>query len=152
MNLCLAIVIIIAFSAMNAVVLEPDLNRIPSRISYWSSFRLLIGLAASFSVKRHRIHAPLTLVIMTILGMSLVRHADHCLARRGLDSVPCVILGIVFMYFMSGLIFYHAVAASVIVMFAYLAAGTALVLPGREFSYTRWPSWLPICSVPRSPT
>ena len=40
-----------------------------------------------------------------------------------------------FIYFMSGLIFYHAVAANVIVMLVYLAAGTVLELPGREFSY-----------------
>jgi len=34
---------------------------------------------------------------------------------------------------MCGLIFYHALAASVIVTLVYLAAGTALQLPGREF-------------------
>src|ERR1700679_202892 len=31
-NLCLAMLIIIAFSAMDAMVLGPDINRIPSRI------------------------------------------------------------------------------------------------------------------------
>jgi hypothetical protein len=31
-NLCLAILIVIAFSAMDAMVLGPDLDRIPSRI------------------------------------------------------------------------------------------------------------------------
>ena len=36
---------------------------------------------------------------------------------------------------MGGLIFYHAVAANVIVMLAYLGVGTALQLPGREFAY-----------------
>ncbi len=136
-NLCLAVVIIVAFSAMNAMVLEPDLNRIPSRICILVIIPvLLIGLAASFSVKRHRIHAPLTIVIMTILGLSLA--AMQIIASLGGVSIlfPCVILGIVFTYFMSGLIFYHAVAASVIVMFSYLAAGTALMLAGREFSYS----------------
>ena len=36
---------------------------------------------------------------------------------------------------MGGLIFYHALAANVIMMLAYLAAGTVLQLPGREFGY-----------------
>jgi diguanylate cyclase (GGDEF)-like protein len=136
-NLCLAIVIIIAFSAMNAMVLEPELDRIPSGICILVIIPvLLIGLALSFSVQRHRIHAPLTMLLMTILGLSLA--AMQIIALRGGVSIlfPGVILGIVFMYFMSGLIFYHAVAASVIVMFVYLAAGTALMFPGREFSYS----------------
>jgi diguanylate cyclase (GGDEF)-like protein len=36
---------------------------------------------------------------------------------------------------MGGLIFYHAVAANLIVMFVYLIVGFALQLPGREFAY-----------------
>src|SRR3979490_612013 len=44
-------------------------------------------------------------------------------------------LTIIFIYFMGGLIFYHAVAANVIVMLVYLGAGNALELPGREFAY-----------------
>src|SRR3974390_303603 len=136
-NLCLAIVIIIAFSAMNAVVLGADLDRIPSMICILVIIPvLLLGLGASFTGQRHRIHAPLTILCMTLLGLSLA--AMQIIAARGgvFLLFPCVILGIVFMYFMSGLIFYHAVAASVIVMFVYLAAGTALLSPGREFSYS----------------
>ncbi len=48
---------------------------------------------------------------------------------------PCLMLSLIFIYFMGGLVFYHAVAANVIVMFAYLGVGTALQLPGREFAY-----------------
>ncbi len=72
---------------------------------------------------------------MTIFGLSVA--AIQIIAARGGISllIPCLILSIVFIYFMSGLIFYHAVAANVIVMLAYLAAGTVLELPGREFSY-----------------
>jgi diguanylate cyclase (GGDEF)-like protein len=72
---------------------------------------------------------------MTIFGLSVA--AIQIIASRGGVSllIPCLILSIVFIYFMSGLIFYHAVAANVIVMLAYLAAGTVLELPGREFSY-----------------
>src|ERR1700728_1831702 len=136
-NLCLAILIAIAFSAMDAMVLGPKLDRIPSRIQILVIIPiLLIGLASSFSPHRHRIHAPLTLVIMTIFGLSVA--AIQIIAAHGGISllVPCVILSIVFIYFMSGLIFYHAVLASVIVMLAYLAAGTAVELPGAEFSYS----------------
>jgi diguanylate cyclase (GGDEF)-like protein len=136
-NLCLAILIAIAFAAMDAMILGPQLDRIPSRIQIIVIIPiLLIGLACSFSPQRHRIHAPLTIIIMTVFGLSVA--AIQIIASRGGVSllIPCVLLSIVFIYFMSGLIFYHAVAANLIVMLAYLAAGIVLELPGREFSYS----------------
>ena len=70
------------------------------------------------------------------VGLSVAAIQIIAALRRRLDSCfPCLMLTIVFIYFMGGLIFYHAVAANVIVMLVYLAAGTALQLPGREFSY-----------------
>ncbi len=48
---------------------------------------------------------------------------------------PGLILTAIYIYFMGGLIFYHALAANVIVILAYLAAGSALQLPVREFGY-----------------
>lgn len=136
-NLSLAMLIVIAFSAMDAMVLGPQLDRIPTRIYILGIIPLLlIGLASSFSPQRHRIHAPLTIVTMTLFGLCVA--ATQIIASLGGISMltPSLILSIVFIYFMSGLIFYHAVAANVIVMLVYLAAGTALLLPGREFSYT----------------
>jgi diguanylate cyclase (GGDEF)-like protein len=136
-NLCLATIIIIAFSAMDAMVLGPQLDRIPSKIDILVIIpMLLIGLASSFSPQRHRIHAPLTIITMSVFGLSVA--SIQIMASLGGISIliPSLILGIVFIYFMSGLIFYHAVAVNVIVMLVYLAAGTALVLPGREFSYS----------------
>ena len=136
-NLCLAIVIAIAFSAMDALVLGPELDRVPSRIQIMVIIPLLLlGLASSFAPQRQRFHAPLTLVIMTLFGLSVA--AIEITASHGGISLllPCLILTIVFIYFMSGLLFYHAVAANLIVMLVYLAAGTELLLPGREFSYS----------------
>src|ERR1700728_2601422 len=71
-NLSLAMLIVIAFSAMDAMVLGPQLDRIPSRISILAVIPLLlIGLASSFSPWRHRIHAPLTILTMTLFGLSV---------------------------------------------------------------------------------
>ncbi len=44
-------------------------------------------------------------------------------------------LTVIFVYFLAGLTFYHAIAANFIVMLAYLGGGTALQVPGREFAY-----------------
>ena len=135
-NFCMAVVITIAFCAMESVVLGPELNRIPSLIHMMVIIpTLLIGLAASFSLRRDRIYPPLAVVASTILGLGVA--AIQIIAMRGGVSIlfPCLMLTIIFIYFMGGLIFYHSVAANAIVMFAYLAAGTALQLPGREFAY-----------------
>jgi diguanylate cyclase (GGDEF)-like protein len=135
-NLCLAVVITIAFSALESTVLGPELNRIPSMIHMLVVIPiLLIGLASSFSAQRHRIYPPLAAVASTILGLGV--GTIQIIATLGGMSIlfPCLMLAIIFIYFMAGLIFYQAVAANAVVMLAYLAAGTALQLPGREFAY-----------------
>jgi diguanylate cyclase (GGDEF)-like protein len=135
-NLCLAVIITIAFNAMDSVVLSPQLNRIPSMIHMLMIVPiLLIGLAATFAAQRHKIYPPLALIASTVLGLGVV--AIQIIATLGGVSIlfPCLMLSIVFVYFLSGLIFYHAVAANVIVMLVYLGVGTALQLPGREFAY-----------------
>src|SRR5216683_3249842 len=135
-NICLAVVITIAFSAMESTVLGPELNRVPSMIHMLVIIPiLLIGLASSFSAQRHRIYPPLAVIASAILGVGVV--AIQIVATLGGVSIlfPCLMLAIIFIYFMAGLFFYHAVAPSVIVLFVYLAAGTALQLPGREFAY-----------------
>jgi diguanylate cyclase (GGDEF)-like protein len=135
-NLCLAVVITIAFCALEGMVLGPELNRVPGMIHMLVIIpTLLLGIASSFSPQRHRIYPPLALIASTILGLGVV--AIQIIATLGGMSIlfPCLMLAIIFIYFMGGLIFYHALAANMIVMFVYLAAGTVLQLPGREFAY-----------------
>jgi diguanylate cyclase (GGDEF)-like protein len=135
-NLCLAVVITIAFSALESIVLGPELNRVPSMIHMLVIIpTLLLGLASSFATQRHRIYPPLALIASMVLGLGVA--AIQIIATLGGMSIlfPCLMLTIIFIYFMGGLIFYHALAANMLVMFVYLAAGTALQLPGREFAY-----------------
>src|SRR5258708_39196287 len=71
-NFCLAVVITIAFSAMESTVLGPELNRVPSMIHMLVIIPiLLIGLASSFSAQRHRIYPPLAVVASTIVCLGL---------------------------------------------------------------------------------
>jgi diguanylate cyclase (GGDEF)-like protein len=135
-NLCLAILFTIAFSAMDSTVLGPELNRIPSMIRMLVIVPvMLIGFAASFSAQRQRICTPIMIVALTIVGLSGA--AVQIVASLGgiTTLFPSLMITILFIYLLGGLIFYHAVAANVIVMFMYLAVGTALMLPGREFSH-----------------
>ena len=56
---------------------------------------------------------PLAMIVVTILGLSVA--AVQIIATLGGVSIlfPCLMLTITFIYFMGGLIFYHAVAANV---------------------------------------
>jgi diguanylate cyclase (GGDEF)-like protein len=135
-NLCLAVVVNITFSAMESLVLGPQLGRVPSMIHMLLILpTLLIALASSFSPQAQRIYPPLAMVLAAIVGLGVA--VIQIIAALGGTSIlfPSLMLTVIFIYFMGGLIFYRSVAANVIVMLVYLGVGTALQLPGREFGY-----------------
>jgi diguanylate cyclase (GGDEF)-like protein len=134
-NLCLGVLITLAFTAVEAVVLTPALNRIPTLIHLLVMVPvLLIALAASFSPRRHRIYAPLALAAGTALGLSVVA---MLLITASIGTSPlfsCLLITTIFVYFMGGPIFYHSLAANVFVALVYLVAGGVLEFRG-EFGY-----------------
>ena len=71
-NLVLAILVSVAFSAMDSLVLGPELNRVPGLIHMLIVIPvLLIALASSFSQQRYKIYPLLTMTAVTILGLSV---------------------------------------------------------------------------------
>src|SRR5271169_2175456 len=135
-NLCLAITLVFAASAMQATLLGSDLNRIAAMIHLLVMIPLLLAcLAASFSVRRQRIYPPLTLAASIVAGLGVV--AIQLIAALGGTTIlfSGLVLTVIFIYFMGGLIFYHGLAANAVVTIAYLAAGIVMQLPGREFGY-----------------
>jgi diguanylate cyclase (GGDEF)-like protein len=135
-NLCLAIAISLAFSGVDATLFGPLLNRIPGMVHLLGTVPVLLAcLAASFSPYRHRLYPPVALAAASVLGVGMV--ATQFIATLGGVPIlfPCLLLVIIFIYFMVGLIFSHAVAANLLVIFVYLGAGIMLQLPGRDFGY-----------------
>ena len=134
-NLILGVVMTLAFTAVEAVVLTPALNRVPSLIHLLVIVPLLlIAFAASFSPRRDRFYAPLALAAGTVLGLSMVA----MLLMTASDGVsmlfPCLLVTTIFVYFMGGLTFYHALAANLFVALVYLVTGSAMQFRG-EFDY-----------------
>ncbi len=135
-NLGLMITIAIALSAMERVIMGPQLDRIPSMIYMLVIIPvLLIVLVASFSANRHRIFQPLTTAATTLVGLSMVAIQVIASSAGVAFLFPSLLLNTMYVYFMSGLGFYNALAANLIVMFAYLAVATSLQLPVREFAF-----------------
>jgi hypothetical protein len=97
LNLGLAITIALAFSAVGAMALVPELKRIPSMILMLVIIpMLLIALAVSFSARRHRYYPPLALAAGIALGLSVV--AIQLIASLGGVSLmfPCLLLTAIF--------------------------------------------------------
>jgi diguanylate cyclase (GGDEF)-like protein len=135
-NLCLATVITLAFAALEAAVLGPTLNRVPSIIHMLVIVPiLLLALAATFSERRHRIYPPLALAGGIVIGLSV--GAIQLIGSLGGVPIlfPCMLLTTIFIYFMGGLIFYPALAANLSVAIVYLFVRTGLEVAGREFGY-----------------
>ena len=96
---------------------------------------LLVALAASFSPRRHRLYPPVALAAGALIGLC-VAVIQLIAASRGVSQLfPTVLLVTIYIYFMGSLLFYHSVAANVLVATVYLSAGTALQLPGLEFGF-----------------
>jgi diguanylate cyclase (GGDEF)-like protein len=135
-NLCVALTITLAFSAVEAMVLGPELNRIPSMLHLWVIVPLLLaGIASSFSLRRYRLYPPLAVSGAAVISLSIAAIQLIAANHGGSVMFPSVLLTCVFTYFMAGLIFYHALAANLIVTFAYLGVGATLSLPGLEFGF-----------------
>ena len=135
-NLCLALTITVALSAVEATILGPVLNRIPSMIHMLLMVPILLGcLAVTFSAQRHRTYAICAPLAGACIGLCAL--AVQLLASLGGVSnlFPSLLLTSMFIYFMGGLVFYHALAANLLVTFAYLAAGSVLRLPGHDFGF-----------------
>ncbi len=135
-NLGLAMVIAVGFSAVETMMLGGSLHRIPSMIHMLVIVPLLlIMFAASISARRHRIYRTLSAAALIVCGLSQVV-VQVTGALGGVEFLfSCLILTTIYIYLMVGLTFYHALAVNVIVLFAFLAAGTVLPLPGPNFGY-----------------
>ena len=135
-SLLLAVLITVAFSAMDAIVLGRNLDRIPARVDLFVTVPLLLGvLAATFVASRQRVYPPIAMTALALCGLSQVAVQVDASVGGAASMYPSMIWTAIFAYFMTGLVFYQALAVNLTVLLAYLAAGTATQLAGPGFSY-----------------
>jgi diguanylate cyclase (GGDEF)-like protein len=135
-NLGLALISIVALTAMQVSSLGPAQSRIPNALHMLVMVPLILCcFAVSFSRRRHRLYPPLSLFTAVAAGLC-VMSIQLLAEQRGVAAVlPGMEICAIFVYFMMGLMFYHALAANLAVMLAYLALGSVLQLPQREFGF-----------------
>jgi diguanylate cyclase (GGDEF)-like protein len=135
-NLCLAVMVIVALSAMRAATPGMSLSPIPAVLRLLVIIPTLsLCFAATFARRRHRFYTPLSLFAAAAAGLCVA--AIQIIAESGGASivVPRLEIYAIFVYFMMGLMFYHSLALNLLVALVYLSAGTLMQLPGREFAF-----------------
>ena len=135
-NICLAILLVLILSAVEATLLGAALSRLPSMVHLFIVVPILmLCLVASFSERRDHLLPPIAIAAGVAVGLSAV--GTHVVAAQaGFSSLfPCVLLSSMFVYFMAGLIFYHALAANMAMTCVFLGAGTLFQLNDPAFGY-----------------
>jgi diguanylate cyclase (GGDEF)-like protein len=135
-NLCLGVIALMGLSAMRAATHGMAPNPVPVVLRLLVMIPMLVlCFAATFAFRRHRIYTPLSLIAAFAAGLSVV--TIQVIAESGGASmvVPRLEIYAIFVYFMMGLMFYHSLALNLMVALVYLAVGTVLQLPGREFAF-----------------
>jgi diguanylate cyclase (GGDEF)-like protein len=135
-NLCISVLAIIAISAVQTSVLGPQASHIPSMLRFVVMIpAVLLCLAASFSPRRHVIYPPIALFATTVIGLCVAAVQLSVADGGGMFAFPAMELATIFIYFMGGLVFYHALAATLVMTVGYIAAGTLMQLPPGKFGY-----------------
>jgi diguanylate cyclase (GGDEF)-like protein len=135
-NLCLAIIAVVALAAMESSLLGPPLNRVSNVLHILVMIpALLLCLGASFLQRRHRIYPALSLACALLIGLCVVAVQISAALGGASFALPCLELTAIFIYFMGGLPFYNALASNMVVIVSYITAGASLQLPGREFGF-----------------
>jgi diguanylate cyclase (GGDEF)-like protein len=133
-NLCLTVLTLVVVLAVRMSTSGIAMSPIPVVLRLAVMIPVtLVCFAATFWLKRRRIYRPLALIASLAVGLCAV--AIQVIAESGGASlaVPRLELYAIVVYFMVGLMFYQALAVNLCVVLGYLAMGTLLKLPAREF-------------------
>jgi diguanylate cyclase (GGDEF)-like protein len=134
-NLCLAIMLSLAFCAVDGLLLGSSVHRFPSVMLLAVVVpTLLLALASSFASRPARMYLPTA--ICSALAVDLAVLAVQVVASLGgVVMFAPLIMTTIFTYFMAGLMFYRSLAVNCFIMVIYLTVGTAMAFPVREFGY-----------------
>jgi len=135
-NLCLAISLSLAMCAVDALLLGTALHRLPSIVLLAVVVPTLSAcLVMSFSKQLLKLYVRSAVCAASLIGLAFVGTQVFASLAGVAMLFPSLILATIFTYLMSGLMFYQSLAVNGFITAAYLAAGTALSLPTREFGY-----------------
>ncbi len=121
-NLWIALIIVVGFSLMTHLVLEPPVNRLMDQIRLVMFGPILIfGLILVRSGLYERYYPLACQLLAPVFGAGVAVLAVIA-ARHGVNLIATVVIMTIFIYFMLGMLFHAALASALLVSAAYVLA------------------------------
>lgn len=131
-NLWLAFVFVVGFSLLTRVVIEPEVNRLMDLLRL-AIFGPLLGIALLCVYSpRHQHLYPIALLVGTPVFGAGVAVLAVIAALHGVSLISTVVIATIYTYFMLGMLFYGALAASAVVLVSYAVAARIGGIPPAE--------------------
>jgi diguanylate cyclase (GGDEF)-like protein len=128
-NLWLAIVFVVAFSALTHLVLDAPVNQLLDLIRVAMFAPLLgIGLAVVYSPLYRRFYPLVSQIGAPTFGIGVTVLAVIA-ASHGVSLIATVVLVSIYIFFMLGMTFYSALGSSLLVFISYFISAAAVGLP-----------------------
>jgi diguanylate cyclase (GGDEF)-like protein len=128
-NLWLAIVFVVAFSALTHLVLDGPVNRLLDLIRFAVFTPILgIGLALVYSPLYRRFYPLVCQIAAPTFGIGVTVLAVLA-AAHGVSLIATVVLVSIYIFFMLGMTFYAALGSSLLVFVSYFISAAAVGLP-----------------------
>ena len=135
-NMVLGFLMLIAFSVTESVILGKGLNHIPNTLHFLVMTPVSVALIAlSFSDFGKRHYAKFMMSGGALIGLCVV--GTVIVGAQGGVAIlfPCLILTTIYLYLLTGLIFYHALSINMVVYLVYVLVAIGLDLPSRDLAY-----------------
>jgi diguanylate cyclase (GGDEF)-like protein len=127
-NLWIALIIVLGFSLMTHLVLEPAVNRLMDQIRLAMFGPILaIGLLLVRSDFYHRYYPLACQLLAPVFGAGVAILAVIA-ARHGVNLISTVVIMTIFIYFMLGMLFHSALASALLVSGSYVLAAVVAEL------------------------
>jgi diguanylate cyclase (GGDEF)-like protein len=128
-NLWLAIVFVVAFSALTHLVLDEPVNQLLDLIRVAMFAPILgIGLAVVYSPRYRRFYPLVSQIGAPTFGIGVTVLAVIA-AAHGVSLIATVVLVSIYIFFMLGMTFYSALGSSLLVFVSYFISAAAVGLP-----------------------
>ncbi len=135
-SMVLGFFMLVAFSVMQSAVMGPVAARIPDLVHFALIIPVFLGMFfvtfTQFGIRRF---APLMMLACIIAGLGVVV-TQIVAAQAGIPFLfPGLILVTIYLYLLTSLNFYHAVAVNGALFVVYLVAASSAGLAGGQFAY-----------------
>lgn len=135
-NTGIALVLVLAFSLLDRLILERDALQTVNRIEQWfMAPLLLLALAGTHTRAVERNFRWFATLVAVLIGVAVVACQMRIFAAGVHIILPSLILTALYIYFFPGLFFFEAMIVNAVILAGYLAAASMIAVPAGYLVY-----------------